>query len=72
MKKFCKSLREHAIKVRNFKKNDKNESYENAKIYYICKEKFEKKNMKDKKYRKVRVIVLIQGNVAALGIAYVI
>ena len=30
------------------------ESYENAKICYICKEKFENKNLKDKKYRKVR------------------
>ena len=29
------------------------ESYENAKIRYICKEKFENKNLKDKKYRKV-------------------
>ena len=30
------------------------ESYENAKICYICKEKFENKYLKDKKYRKVR------------------
>ena len=30
-KKFCKSLREHAIKINQ-------ESYENAKVYYICKE----------------------------------
>ena len=30
------------------------ESYENAKICYVCKEKFEKKYLKDKKYRKVR------------------
>ena len=29
-------------------------SYENAKIYYICKEKFENKYLKDKKYCKVR------------------
>ena len=30
------------------------ESYENAKSRYICKEKFENKYLKDKKYRKVR------------------
>ena len=35
-------------------KKGQQESYENAKIYYICKEKFEKKYLKDKKCRKVR------------------
>ena len=30
------------------------ESYENAKICYIRKEKFESKYLKDKKHRKVR------------------
>ena len=30
------------------------ESYENAKIRHICKEKFENKYVKYKKYRKVR------------------
>ena len=30
------------------------ESYENAQICYICKEKFENEYFKDKKYRKVR------------------
>ena len=30
------------------------ESYENAKICYICKEKFENKYVNDKKYCKVR------------------
>ena len=33
---------------------EQQESYENAKIGYICKEKFENKYLKDKKYRKVR------------------
>ena len=37
------------------KKNHVNqESDETAKIYYICKEKFENKCLKDKIYRKVR------------------
>ena len=30
------------------------ESYENAKISYICKENFEDKYLEDKKYRKVK------------------
>ena len=30
------------------------ESYENAKIYYICKEKFKNKSLRDKKFCKVR------------------
>ena len=31
---------------------EQQESYENAKICYICKEKIENKYLKDKKYRK--------------------
>ena len=61
MKKFCDFLREHAMKINNFKKKklksltkEQQESYENAKIYYISKEKFENKYLKDKKLRKVR------------------
>ena len=62
MKKFCEPLREHAMKIINFKNKQKNklltkeqqEPCENAKICYICKEKFEHKYLKDKKYRKVR------------------
>ena len=32
---------------------EQHESYENAKVCYICKEKFENKYLKDKKYCKV-------------------
>ena len=32
---------------------EQQESYENAKISYICKEKFEDKYATDKKYREV-------------------
>ena len=60
MKRFCKSLRKHATKIIKFKKKNmklltkkQQESYENAKISYICKEKFENKYLKDKKYCKV-------------------
>ena len=48
IKKFCEYLRECAIKLINFKKKkgklltkEQQESYETAKICYICKEKFE-------------------------------
>ena len=61
MKKFCESLREHAMKINNFKTKkmrlltkEQQESYENPKTCYICKEKFENKYLKDKKYQKVR------------------
>ena len=33
---------------------EQQKSYENAKIFYICKENSENKYVKDKKYRKVR------------------
>ena len=62
MKKFCESLREHAMTITNFKKKKMNplteeqqESYENAKKRcYICKENFETKYLKNKRYCKVR------------------
>ena len=45
MKKFCESLREHAMEIINFKKekmqlltNEQQKSYENVKICYICRE----------------------------------
>ena len=33
---------------------EQQESYENSKICYICKEKFENKYLADKRYHKVR------------------
>ena len=61
MKKCCESLREHAMKTINFKKNkmklftkEQQESYENAKICYRSKEKFENKYVKDKIFCKLR------------------
>ena len=57
MKKFCESLRQHAMEVINSKKKNmrlltkkQQESNEKAKICYICKEKIENKYVKDKKY----------------------
>ena len=60
MRKFYESLRENAMEIINFKKKKirllkkQREWYENAKICYICKEKFENKYVKDKKHSKVR------------------
>ena len=61
MKKFCDSLRKHAIEIINFKKKkvilltkEQQESYENVKVCYIYEEKLENKYVKNKKYRKVR------------------
>ena len=72
MKKFCKFLREPAMKIINFKNKkmklltkEQYESFENAKIGHICKEKFEKKNPKE-------IIVIIQGNIEVQRIVYMI
>ena len=50
MKAFCEFLREDTMKIINFKKKkirlltkEQQESYENAKICYVCKEEFENK-----------------------------
>ena len=58
--KDCEFLREYAMKIINFKKKkmklltkEQQESYENAKICYICKERFENNYLEDKKYCKV-------------------
>ena len=57
MKTFCEFLREHPMNIINFKKNkikvltkEQHESCKNAKICFICKEKFENKHAKDKNY----------------------
>ena len=58
MKKFCEFLREHTMKIINFKRKkiklltkEQHKSYENSNICYICKEKLENKYLKDKKHR---------------------
>ena len=55
MKKFCESIREHGMKTINFKKKkikllpkEQQKLYQNAKICYICKEKFKDKYAKEK------------------------
>ena len=60
MKMFCESLREHIINIVNSKWKimkilikERKDSYENAKICYICKEKFENKYLRVKKIVKL-------------------
>ena len=57
----CEFLREDTMKIIHFKNKEmklltkeQQELYENSKICYICREKFESKYLKDKKYHKVR------------------
>ena len=53
--------------------NEQQESYESAKICYICKEKLEDKYDQDKKnITKLEIIVVIQENIEVLPITYVI
>ena len=65
MKKSCEYLREHEVKVINFKKKkmklltkEQQESYENAQVCYMCKEKFENKYLKDQNIVKLEIIVI--------------
>ena len=51
---------------------EQQESYENAKICYIGKEKFENKYLKDKIFLKLEIIDIIQGDIEMLHIIYVI
>ena len=56
IKRVCEFLRKHSMKIINFKKKkmkwltkEQQQPYENAKMYYICKDIFERKTLEDKK-----------------------
>ena len=51
--------------------NGKQKSYENAKICYICDKDLRINMLKIKNIVMVGIIVIIQGNIEALQIAYV-
>ena len=51
---------------------EQHESAENSKICYICKEILKKKMRKIKNFVKLEIIVIIQGNIEGLRIAYAI
>ena len=78
MKMFCESLRDHAVNIVSFENEkiklltkEQQKSYGSAKICYIYKGKFEDKYDKDKKYRNLETIVIMQVNAEVLNIAYV-
>ena len=62
MKKFCESLKEHAVEIRKSRKENKimsliieqQESYGKTNICYICGEKFKEEYHDNEKYRKVK------------------
>ena len=79
MKKFCESLREHAMKIINFKKKKmkllKRSTRNHKKIQKSVI--FVKKNLKIniwkiKNIAKLEIIVIMQGNIEVLRRAYVI
>ena len=79
MEKFCEFLRKHAMKTINFKKKkmkllakEQQESYENANICYIYKEKLKINILKIKNIVKLEIIAIIQENTEVLCIAYII
>ena len=85
MSKFCKSLREHTVKVFNFEKkkkkkekkmmpltNEEHESYLNQITCHFYKNKSLNINtLKTKIITKLKTIVIIQVNTEVLHIAYV-
>ena len=79
MKKFCEFLREHAMKIINFKKKKWNCYQKSSRNHMKMQESviFVKKNLKINNWKiknivKLDIIVIIQGNIEMLRIAYVI
>ena len=78
IKTFCESLREHTMKIINFKKNEiiKKRAAELMKkcksLIYFSKKKKKKKKMNMRKIKnivKLKIIVVIQGNIVVLRTA---
>ena len=78
MKRFCASLKEHAMKILNLEKmkmiplkNKKRLSYANQEICHICKRSLKIKTLMIKNTAKLAIIVIIQVNIKVLHIVYV-
>ena len=76
MIKFCKGLKEQAMKIINYDKkktipltDKEKETHENQKVCYICKKNF---SANKKKNVKLEIIVIIQDNIEELLIVFVI
>ena len=81
MEKFCKDLKDQAMKIINYEKkeiipltSEEKESYENQKVCYICEKKIcTDKNKKEFKLKKrLKIIAIIQENLGELPIIFVI
>ena len=65
MKKFCESLREHALNIINFEKkkiipltNELLELNEKIKIYYICNKSFNMNTLMIKTIVKLTILII--------------
>ena len=79
VRKFCESLREHAMTTINFKKKkiklltkEQQESYKMQKSVIFVKKNLEINMWKIKNIHKLEIIVIMQGNLEVFCIAYVI
>ena len=80
MGRFCKGLRDHAMKIINYEEKEmipltdkENKSYEKQKVCYICKKEFSTdENDKNvfKLYIKSEIIVIRQENLEELLIVF--
>ena len=80
MERFCKDLRDHAMKIINYEEKEmipltdkENKSYEKQKVCYICKKEFSTdENDKNvfKLYIKSEIIVITQENLEELLIVF--
>ena len=80
IKKFCESLRKHTMKIINFKKKKKWSYWQKSSRNPMKMQKsviFVRKNLKINRWKlknitKLMIIVIIQGNIEVVRIAYVI
>ena len=82
MERFCKDLKNQAMKIINYEKkemirltNEEKESYEKQKVCYIFEKEFctDKNNGKEFKLKKkLKIIAIIHENLEELPIIFVI
>ena len=82
MEKFCKDLRDHAMKIINYKEKEmipltdkETKSYEKQKVCYICKKEFSADEMIKMHLNntiKSEIIVIIPGKLKELLIVFAI
>ena len=82
MERLSKGLREHAMKINNYKEkemiqltNEETKSYEEQKVFYICKKKFVIDKMRKTRLNytiKSEIIFITLGNLEELLIVFVI